>query len=287
MSGTKVCDWKSSADERRGRPGVADFSRAFAMQQTVGSGRSANLLVTDILFTRLSKLNELAEHERGVLRLIEGRPKRSYRADDRILSERSEIHGPHFIISGWACSMRELNDGRRQIFNVLLPGDAIGLSVRSRPRSFANVIALTTVRTVDAPEIAVAWRERTRVPGIAAALDLIAEEDEFFTLGHVMRLGRQNAYERTAHWFMELDYRMAARGLGNGTSFPMPMTQEMMASALGLSVVHVNRTLQQMRREGRIELRQGRLSLLDKPALAAAGEFVPPMQPAPMADAHP
>jgi CRP-like cAMP-binding protein len=99
-------------------------------------GRSANLPVTDILFTRLSKLHELADHERGFLRLIEGRAKRSYRADDRILSERSEIHGPHFITSGWACRMREANDGLRQIFNVLLPGDAIGLSIRSKPRSF-------------------------------------------------------------------------------------------------------------------------------------------------------
>jgi CRP-like cAMP-binding protein len=165
---------------------------------------------TDILFARLSKLHELADHERGVLRLIEGRPKRSYQADDRLLSEKSEIHGPHFITSGWACSMRELKDGRRQIFNVLLPGDAIGLSVRSKPRSFTNIIAVTTVRIVEAPEIAVAWRERSRVPGIAAALDQMAAEEESFMLAHVMRLGRQTAYECMAHWIMELDYRMAA-----------------------------------------------------------------------------
>jgi CRP-like cAMP-binding protein len=232
-------------------------------------------------------LHELADHERGVLRLIEGRPKRSYGADDRLLSERSEIHGPHFITSGWACSMRELKDGRRQIFNVLLPGDAIGLSIRSKPRSFTNIIALTTVRIVDAPEIAVAWRDRARVPGIAAALDLMATEEEFFSQAQIMRLGRQTAYERMAHWFMEIDYRMAARGLGAGSSFPLPMTQETIASALGLSVVHVNRTLQQMRREGRIELKHGRLSLLDKPALVAAGEFTPPMPAAAMADARP
>jgi CRP-like cAMP-binding protein len=140
------------------------------------------------------------------------------------------------------------------------------------------------VRIVDAPEITMAWRERTRVPGIAAALDLMAAEEEYFTLGHIMRLGRQNAYERMAHWFMELDYRVAARGFGNGSAFSLPVTHDTITSALVLSVVHVNRTLQQMRREGRIELKHGRLSLLDKPALAAAGEFTPPMQPASTAD---
>jgi CRP-like cAMP-binding protein len=165
----------------------------------------------------------------------------------------------------------------------LLPGDAVGLSARSKPRSFTNIIALTTVRTVDAPEIAVAWRDRLRAPGLAAALDLMAAEEEYFTLAHIVRLGRQTAYERMAHWFLEIEHRTAARGLTSGVSFPLPLTQETLADVLGLSVVHVNRTLQQMRREGRIELTRSRLSLLDKPALAAAGEFALPMPTQPLA----
>jgi CRP-like cAMP-binding protein len=115
------------------------------------------------------------------------------------------------------------------------------------------------------------------VPGISAALDLAAAEDEFFMLAHIVRLGRQTAYERIAHWIMELEYRLSSRGLSNNGAFPMPLTQDTLGDAVGLSVVHVNRNLQQMRREGRIELAHGRLAILDREALSTAGEFAAPM----------
>jgi CRP-like cAMP-binding protein len=153
--------------------------------------------------------------------------------------------------------------------------------MRAHPLALSHVVALTPMRTVDAPEIAVAWRDRERVPGLAAAFDLAAAEDEFFMMAQVVRLGRQTAYERIANWFMELEYRLSSRGLSTNGSFPLPVTQETLADAVGLSVVHVNRTLQQMRKEGRIELTRGRLSLLDPDALRAAGEFRPPVLSAP------
>jgi CRP-like cAMP-binding protein len=239
--------------------------------------------LTDLLVTRFNRLEQLSENERGVLRLIEGRAKQAWRADARLLTERTEIRSPQFIMSGWAARVRELGDSRRQIITVLLPGDPIGLAMRAHPLALTHVVALTPMRTVDAPEIAVAWRERERVPALAAALDLAAAEDEFFMIGHAVRLGRQTAYERIAHWFMELDYRLSSRGLSSNGSFPLPVTQETLADAVGLSVVHVNRTLQQMRREGRIELTRGRLAILDREALRTAGEFHPPAVSAPHA----
>ena len=243
--------------------------------------QQASTLQTDILVNRFSKLTALSDHERNFLRLIEARPRHSQRPDARLLSEGRPVRAPHFILTGWACRMRELRDGRRQIFSLLLPGDAIGLSPRPDAVSATAIVALTPTRTVEAAEIAVAWRQRERVPGLAAALDFAAAEEDFFTLGQVMRLGRQNAYERMAHLFMELDYRLGARGLVTNDSFPMPLTQDTLADAAGLSVVHINRTLQQMRREGRIELGQGRLAILDRAALATAGEFSPPFFSAP------
>jgi CRP-like cAMP-binding protein len=233
--------------------------------------------LNDLLVARFNNLEPLSEQERGVLRLIEGRVKHTHRADTLLLTEKAEIRAPRFIMTGWAARVRELKGGRRQIVGVLLPGDAIGLSTRARPLSPASIVALTPMRTVDALEITVAWRDRDRVPGLCAALDQAAAEEEYFLLGQIMRLGRQTAYERIAHWFMELDYRLSARGLSNNGSFPFPLTQEMLADAAGLSVVHVNRTLQQMRREGRIELTRGRLSLLDREALRSSGEFSQPV----------
>jgi CRP-like cAMP-binding protein len=239
--------------------------------------RAAFAPTNDLLATRFSRLNPLSDHERGVLRLIEARAKQGHRADTHLLTEGREIRTPSFIISGWACRFRELANGRRQIVSILLPGDAIGLSCRAHALSLTGVVALSPLRTVDAPEIAVAWRERLRTPGISAALDLAAAEDEFFMLAHVMRLGRQTAYERIAHWIMELEYRLSARDLSNNGAFLMPLTQDTISDAVGLSVVHVNRNLQQMRREGRIELAHGRLAILDREALRSAGEFAPPL----------
>jgi CRP-like cAMP-binding protein len=230
-----------------------------------------------VLVQRFSHLHPLSDHERNVLRLIERRPRTSYRPDAVVLAEKAEIRAPLFILAGWAARLRELADGRRQIIGILLPGDAIGLCARAHPRSLTSIISLAQLRVVEAPEIAVAWRDQARVPGLSAALDLAAAEEEFFMLCQIMRLGRQTAYERMAHCFMELDYRLAARGLPTEGGFAMPLTQERLADAVGLSVVHVNRTLQQMRREGRIELARGRLSILDRQALAAAGEFTPPV----------
>ena len=80
---------------------------------------------------------------------------------------------------------------------------------------------------------------------------------------------------------MELEYRLSARGLSNNGAFAMPLTQETLSDAVGLSVVHVNRTLQQMRKQGRIELARGRLAILDREALCAVGEFAAPVLSAP------
>lgn len=142
----------------------------------------------------------------------------------------------------------------------------------------ANVVALTEVRTVEAAELNLAWRERTRVPNLAVAFDRAAAEDEFFLLAQIMRLGRQTAHERFANLLLELDYRLRGRGLGLGQNrgFALPLTQEVLADALGLSVVHVNRTLQQMRRSGLVEISRGRVVLKDVNALRNAGEFVEP-----------
>jgi CRP-like cAMP-binding protein len=238
--------------------------------------RAAQPLPTDILVARHKALIDLSLHDISFLRLIEAKPRHSHRPECRILSEGAEVRAPHFIVSGWACRVRELADTRRQIMRLLLPGDMIGLSLQSRARAQTSVVALTPLKTVEAPEIPVAWRERARVPTLAAALDLVAAEDEHLLLCHALRLGRQTAYERTANLFCELEYRHSRLGLSREGNFAFPLTQDTLADVLGLSVVHVNRTLQQMRREGRINLAHGRLAVRDIEALRTAGEFVAP-----------
>lgn len=234
--------------------------------------------LTDLLVTRFNKLERLSETERGFLRLIEGRAKQTYTADSRLLSEGGEIRAPHFILTGWAAQVRELPEGRRQIISVLMAGDIIGLWGHARPLSPTSVVALTSMHTVAAPEIPLAWRDlnRDRVPNLSRALDLAVAEQEFFLINHITRLGRQTAHERLASWVTELEYRLLSRGLSTNGAFAFPLTQEMIADINGMSVVHVNRVLQQMRRDGHIDLSRGRLAILDREALLAAGQFKPP-----------
>jgi CRP-like cAMP-binding protein len=94
-----------------------------------------------------------------------------------------------------------------------------------------------------------------------------------------VRLGRQTACGRFAHLMLELSGRLARLGLVSGDSFAMPLTQEVLADALGLSVVHVNRTVQLLRREGLLDIRGGMVSLLQPERLRALASWAPLPQP--------
>ncbi len=106
--------------------------------------------------------------------------------------------------------------------------------------------------------IALAW-------SVARYESMLAEQ--------IVRLGRRNAYERIAHILLELHKRLQAVGLASESSYPTPITQEMLADALGLSIVHVNRTLGRLRRERLVSIDDGRVVLRDVAALAAIADF--------------
>ena len=113
-------------------------------------------------------------------------------------------------------------------------------------------------------------------PGLAAACATAASLDEAWMLNQLMRVGRQNAYERLAHLFLEIAHRLDSVGLAEDGQISMPLTQEIIADAMGLSVVHLNRTLQQLRREGLIEFKNGTVRILKPDRLAAIADFRTP-----------
>lgn len=224
---------------------------------------------------RLAYFADLPEREFRIVQVIEHRLRRSVKARTRLAVEGAEM-APICVMAGWAARVRELSDGRRQLVGVILPGDVIGLSARPNAATLANVVALTNLKTAEAPELAGALRQPENFPALAAAMDLCAAEEEAFLLYHLVRLGRQTAYERLAHLLLEFEHRMAQRGLGGDGAFDMPLTQETLGDILGLSIVHVNRTLQQMRRQQVIEFSRGRVKLLNKAALVEVAEFRAP-----------
>ena len=103
-----------------------------------------------------------------------------------------------------------------------------------------------------------------------------ASTDEAYLLGQVVRIGRQTAYERVAHLLLELHFRLRVVGLATDDFMPLPLTQEIIADALGLSIVHLNRTLQQLRRDGIVEVKGGVARLLDAGRLRSIADFRAP-----------
>jgi CRP-like cAMP-binding protein len=176
-----------------------------------------------------------------------------------------------FIASGWICRVRELKDGRRQLIQLLLPGDAV-LSVSGSPRNHF-LQSLTPAQLIDGSAFASAAAEPQRYPAIGRALTRLAEFERTLLMEYVVRLGRQAAVERVAHLLMEVRVRLGIVGMAEHDELPFRMTQEAMSDLLGLSPVHINRTLMTLKRTGLISIAHGRVNLLDVPALEKLAEF--------------
>lgn len=167
------------------------------------------------------------------------------------------------VVSGWISETRILHDGRRQIFAFLLPGDVAtvnaGMHVGSR-----GLVALTNVEIADAAALTTG-DQGERVS--ASLVDAVRQREERL-FDQIVRIGRLTAKERVLNLLLELYDRLEAIGLVKENTFRIPLTQEVFADALGLSVVHINRTLQQLRREGMLTVDRGTVTLHQRHKLA-------------------
>lgn len=175
------------------------------------------------------------------------------------------------IVSGWAARERSLSDGRRQILKLHLPGDVCGLFANVQPAD--PPVALTPTQVAIAET---ATGESLLRDGLSSPVRAILEFDEWCVFNQLLRLGAMNARERMAHLLLELYHRLASVELAQDWSFEMPLTQDRLADVLGLSSVHVNRTLQALRREGQIEWQGNRVRLTKPDALAEIANFTRP-----------
>lgn len=170
------------------------------------------------------------------------------------------------ILSGWACEMRILPDGRRQIFSFLLPGDPFVIEADTDIDRH-GIVALTRLEVMDWSNPVLNGSDARDI--LAQALSDAAGKKQDRLLDHMVRIGRLTARERLLHLLLELFDRLEPVGLVRGDTFKIPLTQSIFADALGLSLVHINRTLKQLRREGHILLKGGSVTLLGRQKLAA------------------
>ncbi len=151
------------------------------------------------------------------------------------------------LFSGWAFRCKELEDGRRQILNFLLPGDLVGLQAAMFEPSQHSIIALTDVTLCRFPRKRV-WKLFSAVPELAFDITWLGAHEESVVDNNMLAVGQLTAEEKVAALILNLFKRLEALGLVKGMSFQLPLTQLHMADALGLSLAHLNKTIARLKR---------------------------------------
>lgn len=178
------------------------------------------------------------------------------------------------LLDGVLCRYKDLRDGSRQISELHVAGDFADLHGFTLKRLDHSVMTLTASR------IAVAPHERIRAviaeyPHVARLFWLSTNIDAAIHREWVLSLGRRSALSRVAHLFCELRERLATVGLADETGFALALTQTDLAECMGLTPVHVNRTLRELRERGLVEFRGRRVTIHDLAGLQRVAEFDP------------
>ena len=170
---------------------------------------------------------------------------------ENILCEGEEPHVVNVVLSGWAYRYKTLPDGRRQIIALFLPGDMCEPYVFLLNAMDHTVGTLTPVTLAKVPAQAIRLVSASD-PELAETLWWQTRNTIEIQREWTVSIGRRSALERMAHLFCEVCTRLSIVGLSNGSGCEMPLTQNDLADAMGLSQVHVNRVLQELRAAGLI-----------------------------------
>ena len=225
------------------------------------------------LVAKLSAVADLSADDEQLLHDI-CRGARKVAAQRAIIREGDKPDHVHVIVDGWAARVKDLANGSRQITAFLLPGDFCDLHVTILGEMDHNIVALTDVTVAYVPHKEMEELPRHR-PELGRALWWATLVDEAVLRAWIVNVGRRDSYRRLAHLFCELHARLKLIGLATEDSFQLPITQETIGEAQGLTPVHVNRTLQALRRDGLIELSGRVMTIPNVPALRRAADFDP------------
>ncbi len=201
--------------------------------------------------------------------------QQEFAAGQVIMQEGSRPETVSLILSGLAFLFKHPAAGRRQIVGYRVPGDFCDVRLSELYPLDYSVAALGPVRVATIPTHNL--RELLeRRPGIERAFALAELLDMAMLREWLLNIGQRNAQQKLCHFLCEMSVRLRAVGMVNGDgSVELPLDQAVLADTTGLTLVHINRTLQQMRRAGLVELGKRRLKVSDPERLAAIAEFDP------------
>lgn len=190
-----------------------------------------------------------------------------------VVRQGQPAHHVYVIAAGWLIRFRMLKDGRRQITNFMLPGDIFDLQALADLQADHSIRSLTPVTCfkIKNEEFLALLR---RSGALASAFWWAAVQEESILREQIVRIGRRSALERIGHLLLELHRRLTAvTGEGTSRDLPLPVTRAEIADALGLTPVHVSRTMSAMRKSGIIDEGRGVVSILDRDRLANMAHF--------------
>jgi CRP-like cAMP-binding protein len=176
------------------------------------------------------------------------------------------------LYAGWAFRHKTLPDGRRQILNIHLPGDLIGLQGAMFEAPAYGVEALTEVQLCLLPRRKI-WSLFENMPELSFDVTWLGAREESQVDEHLTSAGRRSAAERIAALVIMLYKRLDALGMVVNGSMPFPLTQQHIADTLGLSLVHTNKSLAKLRRLGMFAQTNGTLLLSNPRALESLAQY--------------
>jgi len=227
--------------------------------------------VLERLFLKLKQRDELAEFEQQALESAVSEI-REVREGDMLVHSGDRLHSSMVLLDGIVGLLRDLSDGRRQIIELHVPGDFFDLHGFVLKRLEHSIDALTPARVAIVPHdrlkiITERWPHLARLLWTSTLLDAAIHREK------ILSIGRRSAISRLAHLLCELQVRFQVVGMTQGYSYSLALTQAQLADASGLTQVHVNRTLKDLRDRGFVTVRGGTVMIGNWDALVDVAEF--------------
>jgi CRP-like cAMP-binding protein len=229
-----------------------------------------------VITVHLKKLRQRVEvspeEERAIREAVA--EVRRLRADELVVRTGEELNSSLLLLDGWMARTKDLAGGERQVTELHIAGDFADLHSFTLKRLDHDVMTLTDCRVAILPHERI--RNMTeKFPRLGRIYWFATSVDAAIHRELALSLGQRSAISRMAHLFCELYVRLDVVGRTKGNGYEFPLTQRELSECLGLTVVHANRTLQELRRRGLVELENRHLTIRNRQGLEGVAEFDP------------
>jgi CRP-like cAMP-binding protein len=199
---------------------------------------------------------------------------RSLPADHTVIRQGDLLNFSTMLLDGIMCRYKDLSDGQRQITALHVAGDFVDLHSFTLKRLDHNIMTLTRCQVGIVPHDGLE-KITERLPHLTRLYWFTTNIDAALHREWELSLGRRTAIARLAALFCEINLRMQVVGLSDGKNYDLPLTQTDLAECVGLTPIHVNRTLRELRERGLVRFKSGRVAISDWEGLQALAEFDP------------